>query len=530
MEGFNKLHVVALVALVLLLVTTASATHNGTHNAQNNYTYQTENYNSYYQENTYVFYNFGPNCGPSGCQRVCSTPNCGGQDSTAPVQSSNTNLEITAISHPSRLTAGEQATFQVTVANQGEQHANNVQLNIRAYGQLKQVDNLQIQSGRQKTFAVNITIPQSASGPGNVEVEAVAYNAQGQQIERDLETFRMEIRDLHMTVKVDPAQTVVGQPVTVYGMMSSAQAQARLYVSGAYEATIRPDQVKHYSHTIVPQDAGFHKVVLESGNTRATTFLRVHPKLGITSVNVPETANTQDTFQACATVFRSTQGQVTLQALVDGNEQAAETLLVNGEQRKCFDLTIQQEGTHTVTFKATSDGVTKTASRDVQVVESRVEVNVFPEQLTLSRGHSGVFQVVIKNQDARARTYQIETTGLDRIAEATDRTVTVGSGQSRTAYIRVSPSELGSHQGQITVTSNGFTFANTSVEVLSVNNPQLKNGGLLGGVGEGVDRLVESLRDRQTTLGVLLGVILLAAAGYVLYRRTQRSDVIEPRY
>lgn len=508
-------------------------TYNYNYTTNNEYNQNTYNYeNNYDEDNTYIYYNFGGDCPDSGCQYVCQTQNCDDQlngDGDAPVLTNNVDLEIIEAAYPQTISAGQQVPFRITIRNQGELNANDVTLSVRAYGQLKEVEHLELRSGRQKNFTVLFNVPQSASGPEDVQLEAVALNSQGNVMERDLATVPIEARDIHLTMHLQPQRVVVGDPVTVSGQMSQANLDARLYVDGFYIATVTSDETKHYSHSILTQEPGVFRVELRAGNARKTSYLRVDPKIGIINTNIPETVNTRNSFQACATVFSATQRQTTLRLLVDGQMKDAATMVVQGERQHCFQTNIGQEGKHDVTFRVESGNVADERTQTVNVIESRIEVNVFPQEVTLEKGHSGLFQVKIQNEDAQSRTYHIQVSGLSGITETTDKQVALGSGETRTVFIRVVPPETGLYTGNITVSSDSFIFADTQVRIFANENPALK--GPLSRAGAVVRDAASYVVDRAAAIGIGLGVlIVLGVLGVLIYRRAKRSDVIEPRY
>lgn len=490
--------------------------------------------NTYNTENTYIYYYFGGDCPSTGCEYVCDTPSCADQntgsgDSDPNVVSSGVDLEIVEASYPSQISAGQEIDFRVTVQNRGDMNANDVTIAIQAYGQLKEVTDLSVASGQQQTFTIPFTVPNTASGPEDVQIEALALNSQGGVMERDIATVPVDVTDRYMTLRLSPSRVTVGESVDVHGVMSHHNMDADLYIGGFYITTLTSSETRQYSHTILAEEPGFFRVELRSGNVQETAFLRVDPRIGITDMSVPETANTQDSFEVCATVTKSTPGQVTLRLFVDGEERQTETFVVQGEQRRCFNTALTAAGDHDVTFEVEADGNTDTQTQTMQVIESRIEVNVFPQQLTLEAGNAGVFQISIQNRDAQPRTFNINVAGLQDIAETTSEQVALGSSESRTVFVRVVPPESGIYRGNVTVTSDGFTFADTQVAIFAQENPALK--GPLSRAGRAVQDAVQYVTDRATLIGIGLGaIIVLGAIALILYRRARRRDVIEPRY
>jgi hypothetical protein len=337
------------------------------------------------------------------------------------------------------------------------------------------------------------------------------------------------VDDRQLTMQVQPQRAVVGDPVRISGMMSQKNMDARLYVGGRYVATVTADETKHYSHSVITQESGVFRVELVSGNARTTRFIQVDPKLGVIDTNIPETVSTQDTFDACATVFRSTPGQVTLTLLVDGQQQKQETFVVRGEQQRCFSTLVSQKGQHDVTFRVTSDSTQDATTQQVNVLESRIEVNVFPQDITLEKRHAGVFQVELQNRAPSPRTFEIRVDGLSGIAETTEKQVALGSSESRTAFIRVVPPAAGRYDGTVTVTAEDVTFADTQVAVFANENPRLK--GPLDRAGATVRNATRFVRTNAAAIGTVIGaVILVAILGIVLLRRARRGGVVEPRY
>ncbi len=499
--------------------------------------YETNEYNydtTYNEENTYVYYTFGDDCPDSGCEYTCDQQNCEGQlpdDQETPVLTNEVDMEIVGAAYPRQIGAGQEIDFRVTVRNQGELDADDVTIRIEAYGQVKRLEDVQVRSGRQTTFTVPFTVPTRASGPEDVQIEAIALNTQGNVMERDITTVPITVADRQLTMQLDPRRVVVGDPVTIRGMTSQENMAADLYIGGQHITTVQSDETKHYSHSVIAQDPGTFRVELRSGNARRTEFLRVDPQVGVIDTNIPETVSTRDIFHACATVFRATSGPVTLEMLVDGEVQKSDTFAVQGEYQHCFSGQIGQDGTHDVTFRATADNVQDERTQQINVIESRIEVNVFPEDITLQRGNAGLFQVELENRDPSARTFTIQVQGdeLAAIAETTQQQVSLGSGETRTVFMRVVPPTSDRYDGAILVTSDGQTFADTQVTVFANENPAMK--GPLSRIGSAVRDTVSAVRTHAATIGMAVGVLLLVLfIGAVLYRRGKRRGVIEPRY
>lgn len=479
----------------------------------------------------YNFYIFSDDCPDGRCEYTCDSPTCPELDETAPPQivDSGVDLEIVELSRPSQIAAGQQITLSVTVQNQGDQDAEQVVIAVSAYGQTKEREARYIPAGGQRTFEVPFTVPRDASGPETLQVETAAYDLYGAFIERDIVSLDVEVDDAYLTMQLSPTRVTVGDLVEVRGMMSAGNMDANLYVGGQHVSTITSDPTRQYAHTIRMRDPGFHRVELRAGNTREVGYIRVDPDIGITDLNVPETANTQDRFDACATVRTATTQDVTLRLLVDNKEINTQNVVIRGEQEECFRVAIPERGEHDITFVADAGDASDSRTQSMQVVESRIEVNVFPQQITLGPGSAGQFQVAIDNRDAHGRTYTIQVSGLEGIAEQTHQRVSLGRDESRTALIRVTPPESGVYRGNIQVTANGVTFADADITVYSRENPGMR--GPLDSVRSGAARITGYVTDRATTIGIGLAVIIAVAAIVLLLRRRARSrDVIEPRF
>ncbi|MDY6773863.1 MAG: hypothetical protein SVS85_01570, partial [Candidatus Nanohaloarchaea archaeon] len=172
------------------------------------------------------------------------------------------------------------------------------------------------------------------------------------------------------------------------------------------------------------------------------------------------------------------------------------------------------------------------ASRQVtvQAVDTELSASVFPEQLTLTRGQAGVFQVEIHNDRLEARQFDIEVEGFHNLSLQAPSTVQLDRGASGTAVVRVVPQTTGTYTGTITVSNRGTVITEAKVKVNSVENPALRNP-VIGGVAGRVSDAAESFQElgkwkRWTILGI--GAVLIL--GIIWYWRRRRSEVIEPQY
>ncbi len=484
------------------------------------------------EQHQYNYYIFGDDCPDGQCVYTCDSPDCpginGGMDAPV-IADSGVNLEIVDLSRPSRIAAGQEITLQVTVQNRGDQDAEQVVMAVSAYGQTKEREVRYVRAGGQRTFEVPFTVPTDASGPETLQVEAVAYDLYGAFEERDIVSLDVEVDDAYLTMRLSPTRVTVGDLVEIRGMMSTSNMDADLYIGGQHISTITSDPTRQYSHTIKTREPGFHHVELRAGNARETAYLRVDPDIGITNMNVPETANTQDRFDACAAVRTVTPQEVTLRLLVDGREINTQDVVVSGEQEECFRVSIPDPGEHEITLIADAGDASARRTQSMQVVESRIEVNVFPQQITLGPGSGGQFEVAIDNRDAHGRTYNIRVSGLDGIVEQTHQRVSLGRDESSTAIIRVTPPGTGRYSGNVQVTADGVTLADTDITIYSRTDPGMR--GPFDRVRRAAAGIAQYVLDRTAFIGTGIAVILGVAAIVLLLRRyNRRRETIEPRY
>ncbi|MFB6076506.1 MAG: hypothetical protein ABEK12_00050 [Candidatus Nanohaloarchaea archaeon] len=245
---------------------------------------------------------------------------------------------------------------------------------------------------------------------------------------------------------------------------------------------------------------------------------------------MPETVGRGDRFTVCATVERSTAGDVDLAVLVDGSRVRERTVQVGGSTEECFSMAISGPGDHTVTVTATAGDTTGRRQGVVSVVETGTTVDVFPKRLTLQRGQAGVIRVDIANGNLRAREFTVSIGGLDNLTVDRQRAVTLGTGERATVTVRVVPETLGTSTGDITVRTGNRTVAREDVTVVAAANPALENP-VVGAAGDAL----ATARTRFTRLPprqkwIVLGAAALLVLGAMWWIRRRRHNVMEPQY
>ncbi|MFB6294241.1 MAG: hypothetical protein ABEI97_00630, partial [Candidatus Nanohaloarchaea archaeon] len=302
------------------------------------------------------------------------------------------------------------------------------------------------------------------------------------------------------------------------------------FYAGNFEAPVFSDETGHYTHTIIPQQPGVHRVTLRVGTVEIEKFLTVRPELDIRAVSVPDRVATGNIFDVCTEVSRSSTGEATLHLRVDGQLRSTATVSVAGQTEHCFSTSISSSGSHTVSVEATSGEVTASAERTVEAVDTELSASIFPTQLTLTQGQAGVFQVRIENDRLSARQFDIGVGGFENLSVESPGTVSLGKGGSTTAAIRVVPDASGRYTGTITVSDQGTVLTESRVTVLAVQNPALKNP-VVGGAARHAAAAAEQFRgldQRQKWMVIgIAAVLILVVLGF--WRR-HRRQVMEPQY
>lgn len=436
-----------------------------------------------------------------------------------------TDVEITSLSTPSDIRAGEDIEVRTTLENAGDEQITNATVAVEAWGQHVRSASVELAPGAQKTVPVTITVPLEASGDEEMRFEARAVGASN-VIDRAIRTAQVTVTELHMSIQVSPESVAVGEQVTVSGQMSSRNVEAELLVGGQFEATIRSGNQGYYEHVFAPDESGTVAVEVRAGGATASTLLDVRPHLALEGLTVPNTVNTGQRFELCADVVRTGTGDVTLDLIVDETVLETRTVTVQEQRTVCFPQIVSGEGTHTFTLQASSGGRTASAHATVEAVPATVRVQVFPDTLTVKKGAAGVFEIGITNNAAETQHLSVDVTGLENTTtRLTARDLTLDTGASERVYLRVLSQELGTHEGTVTVSRGDDVIAERPVTVHTAANPPLQSGPL-SGLGAGINTAADAAVQYGVPLLTVIAILLLL----VVHRRHQRSrTALEPR-
>lgn len=436
-----------------------------------------------------------------------------------------TDVEITSVSTPSDVRAGEDIELRATLENAGDDRITNATVTVDAWEQRTRSDSVEIAPGARETVPIVFTVPLDASGAETVQFDARAVGADN-VIDHDIRTTPVTVTELHITIQVSPKTVSVGEQVTVSGQMSSRNVEASLHVGGQFEATVRSGDQGYYEHVFAPEKSGTVAVEVAAGGTTASTLLDVRPHIAVDGVTVPNTVNTDQRFELCADIVRSSTGAVALDLIVDDAVVQTRTVTMQDRRTVCFPHVLSEEGTHTMTLQASSGGRTAAGHATVEAVPATIAVQVFPDTLTVKQGAAGIFEIGVTNNAAETQHLTVDVTGLENTTtRLTAHDLTLETGASERVYLRILSKDLGTHEGAITVSRDGTIIAERPVTVRTAANPPLQSGPL-----SGLGSSINSAADAAVQYGVPLLTVVTILLLIVLYRRHQRSrTALQPR-
>ncbi|MDY6770199.1 MAG: CARDB domain-containing protein [Candidatus Nanohaloarchaea archaeon] len=446
------------------------------------------------------------------------------EESGVVVEPEEGDLRIREVAMPASVMAGETITMDVTVRNTGQADMGGLHVAVDAFGRTTRTSAGSIDGKTSRTVPVKIPVPAAARGREEARIEVSTYDAV------DTMNATIVVSDVHATLNLRQETVSVGDHVTVSGILSRRNTRADLFFSGDFEAPVFSDETGHYTHTIIPQSPGVHSVRLTVGSASVEKFLTVRPRLGVEAVSAPDRVGTGSIFDVCARLSRSTAGEASVRLVINGETRETATVLVRDSTQHCFATSIPERGNHTVMVAATAGDVTARKTTAVTAVETGLAADVTPDQLTLTQGQAGVFQVRIENDRLQRRAFDVTTSGLGNVSVQTPGTVTLNRGATRTTAVRVVPERTGRYSGRIRVSAGGTTITEQPVTVRAVQNPALRNP-VIGGAVESAEAAADAFTDLpQRQKWMVLGAAGIALLLLGWYWRRRRGGVIEPQY
>lgn len=434
------------------------------------------------------------------------------------------NLRIKSVSTPAEVMPGGTATIDIAARNTGQRDMSGLHVSVTAFGHTTTKEAGILDGKTTRTIPVRVSVPAAAQGREEARIEVSTFDG------RTSMNTTIVVSPVRATLNLRQEEVTVGDHVTVAGQLSRRNTRAELFYRGNFEAPVFSDETGHYTHTIIPERAGVSRVTLRVGTVEIEKFLTVRPRLEIREVAVPDRVGTGTIFDVCSQVSRSTTGATDLRLLVDGRVANTATVAVSGQANHCFSTSLAGTGNHTVTVEASAGGVTTSAERTVTAVPTGQSAEVVPDQLTLTAGQAGVFQVRIQNDRLKARQFDVTVSGFENLSVQHPGSVRVARGGDTTTAVRVVPSGTGRSTGTITVAADGTVVQEATVTVNAVANPALRNP-VIGGAAEQLGAATETFRDlkpwqKWAVIGIGAFLLLLVAG----YWRRRRHAVMEPQY
>ncbi len=432
------------------------------------------------------------------------------------------DVEIVGVATPDAVQAGTTLWVNVTVANRGDtDFVGSLDVTAAAFGQTKRVTDLSLDAGDRRTVRLNMTVPRDASGSATLDLTADVGD------DRDLAAVDVPIQEFRLTMTLSPSSGIsVGDHVTISGQMSTRHTRGTVYIDNRQHGFVRSDTLRQYRYTFTAERAGKHSVRVQVGDVHVQKLFDVDPRLAITAVTMPDRVGAGNPAEVCTTVETAAQRTVNLTVRLDGAVAGTRSLLVSGSQEACLVVRADAAGDHTVTVAADSGDAAASRDRTLTVVPSTVDVSIRPDQLTLLRGEAGIIEASIANEKATPQQFTVDLGGLANITESTARTITVGSGETRTVYLRVVPSAVGTYTGKVSVRTDDAVHGSRSVTVQAVEDPALRDRPLGARAAAVADRVGSLVRTRGPAAAGAVAVIVLLV---VLYLRIGRSTPLEPR-
>lgn len=431
------------------------------------------------------------------------------EEETEEKQAKGDELKIRSIVFPDKVTSCSQQQLQAKIKNTASQ-SQEVQVKVKVLGQTYRSHNSHVLSrGQEKWFKVPISIPAQAGGAESLQVIAVSED------NKDTATFSFDVRNVYGSVNVNPSEVTVGEQVQVYGTLSTSDTEVDIYLDGRRMKSVVSDSGGHYQAYLRPYISGQSTVSikLDCGQTLAREKFTINPDIKLDLTQWREKVAVGEQFEVCAEAQAQSGAMV---YLLKDDSTVQSRRMRSSDERICFKTSLSDKGEHKISFKL--DAITK--GRQVTAIEPKTEVKIFPTDLQLGLGGSGVVRVRLTNSGLSSKTYRVGVSGFDPdwISSPVD-TVTLQPGDRRDIFLHLNPHQAGSHRGSVRVMVNGDMIEEEFIKLYVTSKSSL-----------GINLLENVYGVFSTYLIYVLAVIFLLGTGYGLYRGFFVSESLEPRY
>lgn len=384
----------------------------------------------------------------------------------------NTSIRITRINSPEQVCRGESFSVDFDIKNTGEKDQV-VSTTGYGFGKILVGKNFVIQSGEKKTYRFIFTgirgsgvkeFRVSASGldtdsvTGNISVENCIAPGSAAAVE-DIET--------NVYPSGGGEKAFKGEVVRVKGFADGARGTVELNLSlnGERVGVVQTLPDGYFQTFIRPETAGRKTVTVSTPEVSGSAELEVVPDPEVSKLEAPEEVFSGRDFDICADVSSTVTPEVVLTENGDvlSSKQA--------RNRVCFTVQAPEAGEYNYSLRVLTYGRDKVSSKEITVLRQGPEAGSFPGQVSSVETEDSLVKVELYNTNNHSTNYTVRLEGLSREwLSSPVKNVSLDKGQRETVYFYISPSEEGSFDATLKVTSSGKEIYRDTVEVFSTSS------------------------------------------------------------
>jgi PKD repeat protein len=377
-------------------------------------------------------------------------------------------IEIVSTDYSGSVCRGGTLSVDVAVDNRDNRNEY-VTVTGKGLGSNIVLDGFVLDEGERKERRVRFT---NVEGSGRETFRIQARNGTRDSVSRsvtveDCEPSQPPTQDLSgismkLSYPISPNKALVGDTVKVSGFVDGVdrRTEVEIDVNGDRKARVSTQPDGYYQTYIRADSVGMKTVRARSGGQSASRQLHVLPTASVGLVEAPRKVFEGEMFEVCAQV----RSQVDAKAVLREDGRLIES--TNDRGRVCFDVEAQDPGKHVYEVGAYTSGDGSSSRTTVEVLETDVEVESFPDQVASVESGSGMIKVDLYNTKNQMTRYNLDVEGLPSTwLSQSEKRVVLSPGERKEVFFYLTPREEGRYDPEVIVEARNQEIFRQTVDL-----------------------------------------------------------------